>query len=161
MTSCSDYNKAYADCYELITQHKNYAKEVDMLMAFLEKYEFDRKILSVGCGTGIHECQIAKRGFKVFGIDKSEWMINVARSKMNDALNLSFGQTYLEAEKYLEAPFRCVISLFNVVNCLPNLHSLRDFFQEIFSRMCRWYFLFKRGMAWNTNQSPSSGCTRF
>ena len=47
-----------------------------MLMAFLEKYEFDRKILSVGCGTGIHECQIAKRGFKVFG-DKSEWMINM------------------------------------------------------------------------------------
>ena len=64
-----------------------------------------------------------------------------ARSKMNDALNLSFGQTYLEAEKYLN-PFRCVISLFNVVNYLPNLHSLRDFFQEIFLECVQVVFSF-------------------
>ena len=135
MPSHDDYTEAYAECYEFITQHKNYAEEVDMLIDFLEKHEFDRKILSVGCGTGMHEFQLAKRGFRVFGIDKSEWMINLALSKSNDVPNLSFGQTYLDAEQYLGAPFRCVISLFNVVNCLPDLFSLREFFQEIFARM--------------------------
>ena len=40
MPSHDDYTEAYAECYEFITQHKNYAEEVDILIDFLEKHEF-------------------------------------------------------------------------------------------------------------------------
>lgn len=135
MTSYTDYSETYADCYEFITQHKNYIAEVDMLLNFLANFEFDRKILSVGCGTGMHEVEIAKRGFMVFGMDKSEWMISHALSKSNNVSGLSFGMTYSEAGHYLGTPFGCVISLFNVINCLSDLSSLRNFFHEIYAQM--------------------------
>ena len=131
MNKYTDYNEEYAQCYELITQHKHYAEEVESLSEVIGKFNSDKKILSVGCGTGIHERYLAKLGFKVFGIDKSEWMINCAVMNSPDLPNLSFGRTFDEARSYLGSPFTCVISLFNVINCLPDLRSLREFFEEI------------------------------
>ena len=61
-------------------------------------------------------------------------MINLAISRFEDTPNLSFGSDYADAEKYFGGPFKCVISLFNVINCLPDLFSLRIFFDEIFCR---------------------------
>jgi len=147
MPNYADYSAEYAECYDFITQHKSYLGEVNSLVEFLEPFNIDGKILSVGCGTGLHEFHLAKNGFKVFGIDKSEWMINHAILKSKSTSNLSFGLTYDHAEQYLGAPLRCIISLFNVVNCLPDLCSLRDFFNEIISRMDQGgVFIFE---AWN------------
>ena len=147
MTDCADYSKDYAACYDFITAHKCYLSESNSLVKYLEGFDIDGKILSVGCGKGLHEHYLAKRGFKVFGIDKSEWMIKHALKKSRSASNLSFGLTFDHAEQYLGSPFRCVISLFNVVNCLPDLPSLRDFFRDIFARMDKGgVFIFE---AWN------------
>lgn len=147
MPSNNDYTKSYSECYDFITQHKNYSFEVDSLLVFLEQYKFDQQILSVGCGTGVHESIFAGRGYRVFGIDNSEWMIDLALAKSNDVPNLSFGQTFKEANQFLSSPIRCVISLFNVVNCLSDLTSLRNFFQEVFSSMdAGGIFFFE---AWN------------
>ena len=66
MTDFSDYSAEYAECYELITQHKSYRKEADALSLFLETYGVSQ-ILSIGCGIGSHERFLAQKGFKVFG----------------------------------------------------------------------------------------------
>lgn len=147
MANYADYSEEYAECYDFITQHKCYLSEVYSLVEFLGRFDINKEILSVGCGTGSHEYQLAKNGFKVFGIDKSEWMVNRAVLKSASIPNLSFGLTYDHAEQYLKAPFHCIVSLFNVINCLPDLSSLHDFFNEIFLRMERGgVFVFE---AWN------------
>lgn len=147
MPNHTDYSEEYAECYDFITQHKCYKGEVYSLVKFLNSFDIDKKILSVGCGTGLHEYHLAKNGFKVFGIDKSEWMLSHAFAKSQNTLNLSFGLTYDAAEKFIGAPFGCIISLFNVVNCLPDLAALRDFFYQIFFRMDKGgVFVFE---AWN------------
>ena len=75
---------------------------------FIER-EFDYnksfKILDVGCGTGRHSIELAKRGYKITGIDLSESMLQKAKDKAksynldiefqkHDARNLPFNKDF-------------------------------------------------------------------
>ncbi|RYG24585.1 class I SAM-dependent methyltransferase [bacterium] len=54
--------------------------EIDFLLS-LFALPTGSSILDVGCGTGRHAVELAKRGYRVTGIDLSEGMLNVARAK--------------------------------------------------------------------------------
>ena len=44
----------------------------------------DIRILEVGCGTGANIWYLTREGFKVFGIDRSDVAINIAKKRMKD-----------------------------------------------------------------------------
>jgi len=70
----------YAKTYERENFTTGTSAEVD----FIEKEMHHRKnarILDVGCGTGRHAIELAKRGYSVVGIDLSESMLAHARKK--------------------------------------------------------------------------------
>jgi 2-polyprenyl-3-methyl-5-hydroxy-6-metoxy-1,4-benzoquinol methylase len=51
---------------------------------FIEKeigHDKSCKIIDIGCGTGRHSIELAKRGYQITGIDLSESMLNRAREK--------------------------------------------------------------------------------
>ncbi|OGU64917.1 MAG: SAM-dependent methyltransferase [Stygiobacter sp. RIFOXYC12_FULL_38_8] len=53
---------------------------------FIEKeinYDKAKKILDIGCGTGRHSIELAKRGYQVFGFDLSEDQLSKAIEKAN------------------------------------------------------------------------------
>jgi 2-polyprenyl-3-methyl-5-hydroxy-6-metoxy-1,4-benzoquinol methylase len=72
---------------------ENYAKKYDKEsftegtigeVNFIEQeisFDKTRKILDIGCGTGRHSIELAKRGYKVTGIDFSEAQLKKAREK--------------------------------------------------------------------------------
>lgn len=75
---------------------------------FIEKeinYDRNTRILDLGCGTGRHSIELAKRGYQVVGIDLSESLLKSARQKASeenlqidfqkqDARNLSFFEEF-------------------------------------------------------------------
>ncbi len=74
----------YADQYDKEPFTQGTLGEVD----FIEKeIDFDRstKILDIGCGTGRHSIELARRGYSVTGIDLSESMLAKARLKAQQA----------------------------------------------------------------------------
>lgn len=54
---------------------------------FIEKeinYNKNNRILDIGCGTGRHSIELAKRGYNVVGIDLSESLLNRAKEKASE-----------------------------------------------------------------------------
>ena len=77
------FGSAYANCYDALYVDKDYEAECDLIEKLLRKYgaaQID-SILDLGCGTGNHALPLARRGFEVIGVDRSEFMIEQARKK--------------------------------------------------------------------------------
>lgn len=58
-------------------------REVDFLVDALA-LEWGARILDVGCGTGRHSLELARRGYQTVGVDISQGMIEVARRGATD-----------------------------------------------------------------------------
>jgi SAM-dependent methyltransferase len=147
----NDYSEKYAGIYDFITSHKNYTAEVDALVRLVESNldKGEKSILSVGCGTGAHEILLGERGYRVFGIDNSRYMINNALEKKRPE-SVGFGNQIGDEKFFLGEQIDCVISLFNVINCVENLSGLEMFFSTVISRIRDGgIFIFE---AWNGSE---------
>ena len=67
----------HAPIYMTNSWTKNTEKEVDFVIEEL-KLPLGSSILDIGCGTGRHAIELAKRGFKVTGVDISSGMLTEA-----------------------------------------------------------------------------------
>jgi len=75
---------AHALVYDEMEFTKNTVAEVDFLLEELSVKQ-GASILDVGCGTGRHAIELAKRGYVVTGIDVSAKMLAKAAEKTKDA----------------------------------------------------------------------------
>nr|MDO8099184.1 class I SAM-dependent methyltransferase [Candidatus Njordarchaeota archaeon] len=73
----------YATLYMQEVFTKNTVKEVDFVIEEL-KIRPGHRILDMGCGTGRHSIELAKRGYKVTGVDISSGMLAEAEKAAND-----------------------------------------------------------------------------
>jgi len=90
----------YAITYEKEPFTKGTIGECDFIEEEI-RYNKDLKILDIGCGTGRHSIELAKRGYNITGIDLSDSMLKKAKEKAkkenvkvffekHDARNLPF-----------------------------------------------------------------------
>ncbi|HEX8645990.1 MAG TPA: methyltransferase domain-containing protein [Thermoleophilaceae bacterium] len=122
------YDAAFAELYDRITTHKDYAAEVDALARLIG--EPDGRILDVGCGTGTHAALLAERGYGITAIDQSQQMARRAAEKA-PAVRVESG----DVADLAEDGFAFAMSLFNVVNCLEDLDALVGFLEAIAARL--------------------------
>ena len=119
------FSKFYAECYDQIHSSKSYEGESKRMLDFL-KTELGRKdiskIMDFGCGTGAHLNTLAGEGLELYGYDRNEYMLEVARRKYPD---LYVSSDYSQIPPDLDL----VYSLFDVVN-----YQITDAEVEIFFR---------------------------
>jgi SAM-dependent methyltransferase len=77
------FGAGYAAAYDALYEEKDYEAECDLVERVFAQYgqgDF-RSILDLGCGTGNHAYPLARRGYEVVGVDRSEAMLALAREK--------------------------------------------------------------------------------
>ena len=109
----------YASKYDEEIFTKGTVAEIDFLIDEL-KPATGATFLDIGCGTGRHAIELARRGFTVTGIDQSANMLAVARQRANEAqLQVTLLQADARAKNLdLSGPFDFIISLCEGAMCL-------------------------------------------
>jgi SAM-dependent methyltransferase len=77
------FSAAYSRAYDAIYRDKDYEGECDLLESLFARFATARvrRVLDLGCGTGRHSLALARRGYQVVGVDRSEAMLACARAK--------------------------------------------------------------------------------
>lgn len=78
-----EFEEDYAKLYDLVYEEKDYETECEMLVRAFREFGSKpvKSILDFGCGTGGHVLPLARRGFEVSGVDRSEHMLSIAKEK--------------------------------------------------------------------------------
>lgn len=72
----------YAHYYDLVYGDKDYAREAEYVSALIRaQTQTAQRLLELGCGTGGHAEHLARLGFSVLGVDRSEQMIERAEAR--------------------------------------------------------------------------------
>lgn len=104
----------YAQYYNAFYQEKDYKTEAETIDRLIRRYGNDvRKLINFGCGTGRHDRELSKLGYRCCGIDMSANMIRIA--KETTLLKESFEVADIRSF-YPKETYDAVISLFHVVS---------------------------------------------
>ncbi len=77
------FGPRYAAIYDAIYADKDYPAECRYLERLFRRHARTpvRTVLSLGCGTGNHDILLARRGFRVTGVDRSPGMLSAYATK--------------------------------------------------------------------------------
>ncbi len=131
--SSASYGR-FAEYYDFIYHDLvDYAEDVRFLESVFRKWmnEKPRTILDLGCGTGNHDLPLAKRGYRVTGLDLSPQQLSVARRKaranrlpirfvQGDMRSFDLGQAF-DAAVCMFGAFGYLLKPSDVVACLRSL----------------------------------------
>ena len=123
----------YGEYYDIFYSDKDYEKECDFIQEIFKAYSAKpvKSILDVGCGTGGHSILLARRGYKVTGIDASQVMISKAKEKSKGhGTGLTF-QTADIRKFDLKKKFDACISMFAVLNYITDTDDILKALENI------------------------------
>jgi SAM-dependent methyltransferase len=107
----------YAGSYDALYAEKDYAAECDLVEGIFRRADKPiRSLLDLGCGTGRHSVELARRGYEVVGVDLSEGMLERARRRAigQAASSTTFLRGDIQTMR-LDRRFDAVLSMFAVV----------------------------------------------
>ena len=112
--------EAYAQFYDDFYREKDYAKEVDFVLALVKKAgrQTPVSVLDIGCGTAKHLIPFVKKGIQATGFDLSPMMVagakkNFERENLSVAVQVGDARSYRDGKTY-----DLVVSMFAVLGYL-------------------------------------------
>lgn len=117
------FTKEYVEMYDAMYASKDYEAESSWLNQVLGRNRIQppARVLDVGCGTGRHAVQIASSGYQVTGVDRSNDMLDVARSRATE-LSVDIRFVHANVQDFMiDETFDAAVMLFSVIGYLgPN-----------------------------------------
>lgn len=118
----------YAHYYDVYYASKDYESECDFIEAAFARFgRRPHSLLDLACGTANHGLRLAKRGYKVCGIDRSPQMLARCSEKAQ-SLGLEIELHEQDMRRLnLERQFDSAICMFDAIDYLPDNSDLDSF----------------------------------
>lgn len=115
--------------YDLLYHDKDYEKETAYIIDLIKEINSEAKhILELGSGTGNYSRYLCKAGFRVTGIELSEQMAHVAKTKSISGFEVLVDNiTSFE----LDAEFDAAVSLFHVISYLTKEQQVLSCLKQV------------------------------
>lgn len=118
------YVEGFAQAYDRFW-HPYPNQSAKALLKLVQKEAPDaRRILDVGCGTGIVADHFLQAGYEVTGIDRSPAMLARARARLGDAPELREADA---ADFAVDEQFHVAVSTYDIPNHLDDLDRVADY----------------------------------
>jgi SAM-dependent methyltransferase len=129
--------KLYSDYYDLLYFDKNYREETEYILNILkENSSIDvGNILELGGGSGLHAAHFCSKGNKLFGVELSETMIQLAKQKK--IINYEIKQGNIVNQHYDDNFFDSAVSLFHVISYLNTNDEVISCFNNVNNQLKR------------------------
>jgi len=123
-----------AKYYDLLSSSFiDYQSEVESLDRIFRKYNV-KEILDVGCGTANHIIYLSKKGYRCYGLDASEQMLNIAIAKSRrENVKIKFFKGDIRTF-ILRKKFDAIISLYVLSYMLTN-DELKKVLKNIYTML--------------------------
>jgi len=124
----------YSNYYDLLNTGKEYDRETGYILALAKRHGGDRPlrhILNLGCGTGCHDLILARHGYHVTGVDRSETMLEIAKRRLAQE-SVQPAPVFLAGDITtldLRQEFDLAVSLFHVLSYQVSNQELRGAMQ--------------------------------
>lgn len=128
----------YSAYYNLLYHDKDYYSEAKYISETIKNYNLDAKtILEFGSGTGGHGLILQKMGYDIYGLERSEQMVEEAKLR-------EFPCERADISNFiLNRTFDVVISLFHVISYINDNSSLENVFRNAAKSLnCGGLFIF-------------------
>jgi len=131
------FDEDYVRYYDLFNKGKDYSIEVEFLGKVFERFGIGnqiKSILDLGCGTGLHAGKLISKGYEITGLDNSEQMIKIARTKVNgkflvgDMANFKIDNEINENADEKNEKFDAIICMFSGLGYLTENKQIESFF---------------------------------
>lgn len=111
--------QTYSQFYDSLYQNKDYLTEVKFIHAVIKKFSpiNVKNVLSLGCGTCNHDIHMAKKGYKITGIDQSVTMLSRAQQKIeSEGLSSKISLHQGDVRHFsMKDKFDFAMAMFNVI----------------------------------------------
>ena len=114
------------------SQHWNKGAREEVMTILKMHPNLGKEILDLGCGTGRHCVEFAKRGFRVLGVDKLSKALECARqSAIDESLLISFVQADVREYRGNIGKYDVVLCLYDVIGTYRNERNNELILQNI------------------------------
>jgi SAM-dependent methyltransferase len=129
-TTSTPVFSAYAKYYELLYKDKDYDAEAGYVDRLIQEHCSGSKatILELGCGTGLHASLLARKGYAVDGVDRSETMVQQARQRATGSARFFLGDACAFVG---DKSYDVVISLFHVLSYQTSNEQAAAFLETV------------------------------
>lgn len=127
------FGPLYSSWYDELYREKDYSAECDLLTEAFRRYAPTPvgSILDLGCGTGGHAIELARRGHAVAGVDRSAEMLRRGEAKAA-AAGLSIAWSCADVRDFhFDRRFDAAISMFSVLGYLTSNSDLHACFRRV------------------------------
>lgn len=127
----------YAATYDFFYEEKDYTAECKYLENLWKQFSPFKvsRVLDLGCGTGRHSVLLSQAGYQVVGIDRSDAMLDHARSRA-ERHNAAVSFLKADVTSYsLGQDFDSILAMFAVMGYQNTLVDLLDMLECVYAHL--------------------------